>query len=106
MKQKLLSLLDSALSPFGVRLVKQSYLDQVDHHASLADLYRRVCLQPTEKPATLSPRPKRRGRIPTVELLTTPQVRMVRSHQLSTAALARKLGVSWPTANKLRDELC
>jgi hypothetical protein len=103
MKQKLLNLLDSALSPFGVRLVTQSYLNQIgwmnDRNACLADLYRRVCLQPT-------PRPKRRGRTPTLELLTKPQVRMVRNHQLSTAMLARKLGVSWPTANKLRDELC
>ena len=106
MKQTLLNLIDSSLSPFGVRVLPQDQVKALiisnrehQHNRYLADLYRRVCLQPT-------PRPKRRGRTPTLELLTKPQVRMVRNHQLSTAVLARKLGVSWPTANKLRDELC
>jgi hypothetical protein len=98
MKQKLLNLLNSALSPFGLRAMTQDQVIDLSlsYHNYLHDIVR----------SRQVPRHKRRGRTPTVELLTTPQVRMVRNHQLSTAALARKLGVSWPTANKLRDELC
>jgi Mn-dependent DtxR family transcriptional regulator len=40
-----------------------------------------------------------------VERLTMAQVKMVRDKRLSTYRLAKKLGVAWPTANKLRDEL-
>jgi Mn-dependent DtxR family transcriptional regulator len=37
--------------------------------------------------------------------LTVAQVKMVRNKRLLTNRLAKKLGVTWPTANKLRDEL-
>ena len=111
MKQALLHLLDAALQPFGLRAVTQSHLNQVgwmnDHNRILADLYRRVCLQPTDpQPPTPTPRRKRRGRMPTSMLLTNKQRRLVKENILNTAQLAKALGVSWPTADKIRRDLC
>jgi hypothetical protein len=125
MKRALLHLLDAALQPFGLRAVTQSHLNQVgcinERNRSLADLYRRVCLQPTDisaeeyydmlrprnpKPTTLPPRRRRRGRIPTSMLLTNKQRRLVKENILNTAQLAKALGVSWPTADKLRRDMC
>jgi hypothetical protein len=125
MKQALINLitnlLDLALKPFGLRAVTQSYIDSITYHNCMHDLFRpRLEMARQERTAqmhyddliartkaktTLPPRRKRRGRRPMVERLTVAQVKMVRNKRLSTYGLAKKLGVTWPTANKLRDEL-
>jgi response regulator of citrate/malate metabolism len=121
MKQALLNLLNNALHPFGLRALTQDQIAGLSYHNSMHDLVRSrmedaqhermaqmliddmVAL--SSRPATLPPRRKRRGRPPMVERLTMAQVKMVRNKRLSTNRLAKKLGVTWPTANKLRDEL-
>jgi Mn-dependent DtxR family transcriptional regulator len=39
-------------------------------------------------------------------LLTNKQRRLVKENILNTAQLAKALGVSWPTADKIRRDLC
>lgn len=55
--------------------------------------------------AKLKPR-SRRGRIPTRMLLTNKQIRLVMDSRINTAQLAKEIGVSWPTADKIRREMC
>ena len=117
MKQALLNLLNNALHPFGLRALTQDQIAGLSYHNYLHDLFqsRHIAQQErmvqmhldalSSRPATLPPRRKRRGRPPIVERLTMAQVKMVRNKRLSTNRLAKKLGVTWPTANKLRDEL-
>jgi response regulator of citrate/malate metabolism len=122
MKQALINLLNNALHPFGLQVepLRKPLIDPADiersrevlnfhrlHH-EMAQQERRLQMHLdalSSRPATLPPRRKRRGRPPIVERLTLAQVEMVRNKRLSTDRLAKKLGVSWPTANKLRNEL-
>lgn len=57
--------------------------------------------------AKVKPKPRsRRGRIPTRMLLTNKQIRLVMDSRINTAQLAKEIGVSWPTADKIRREMC
>jgi hypothetical protein len=39
-------------------------------------------------------------------LLTNKQIRLVMDSRINTSQLAKEIGVSWPTADKLRRDLC
>lgn len=67
----------------------------------------RIQLFAVKPKAKVKPKPRsRRGRIPTRMLLTNKQRRLVRENILNTAQLAKALGVSWPTADKIRRDIC
>jgi hypothetical protein len=67
----------------------------------------RIQLFAVKPKAKVKPKPRsRRGRIPTRMLLTNKQIRLVMDSRINTSQLAKEIGVSWPTADKLRRDLC